>query len=264
MVTARNARFQQWQALLTNRKKRSQKGEFLIQGERPLTAAVEHGWRIRTWLAPLDQKLSSWAKALLDRVDARVVQVAPELLGELGESSSGTPDLLAVARTRSDDLSRIEVTENGVVMVVDHPSGPAQLGDAIRSADAFGACGVVVTGHEVDLYDPKTIQASTGSLFALPVVRQPSHKEVLEWARSRNLTVVGTDENGDVDIDSYDLTKPGLLVVGHEVRGMTAGWRESCDVLARIPMGGTARSLGTTTAAGIVLYEAARQRRFDN
>src|SRR5262245_25787502 len=101
MVTNRNARFQQWQGLLTNRRKRNQTGEFIVAGIRPLTLAVEYGWPIRTWLAPLDEKLSAWAKELLDRVDVRVVQVAPELLRELGPSEHAL-DLLAVAKILPD------------------------------------------------------------------------------------------------------------------------------------------------------------------
>ncbi|GAB3400182.1 TrmH family RNA methyltransferase [Flindersiella endophytica] len=268
MVTNRNARFQQWQALLTNRRKRNQTGEFIVTGIRPLTLAVEYDWPIRTWLAPLDEKLSAWAKDLLDRVDVRVVQVAPELLRELGTASEHTPgslDLVAVAKILPDELSQIDLPEsNGLVVVFDQPSSAVNVGTVIRSADAFEASGVIVTGHSVDVYDPQTIQASTGSLFAVPVVRQVSHKEVVGWAREQGLRIVGVDPAGTVDVDGYDLTGPTLLVIGNETRGMTAGWREVCDEIVRVPLGGSAGpvgSIGAPTTAGVVLYETARQRR---
>ena len=75
------------------------------------------------------------------------------------------------------------------------------------------------------------------------------------------LTVVGTDEKGDRDISELDLTGPTLLVIGNETTGMSAAWRQSCDVMARIPMAGSASSLNVSVAASIVLYEAGRQRR---
>lgn len=259
-VTGRNARFQQWQALLTNRTKRNHAREFIVQGVRPLTLAVEHGWPIRMLLCPSGQRLSDWAREVLDKVEAKVVQVDPDLLRELGEKDE-RPDLLAVVGIPDDDLDRIPVDQNGPIIVFDRPSNPGNIGTVIRSADAFGAAGVIVTAHAADVYDPKTVRASTGSLFAVPVVRQASHKEVLAWAREHELPVVGTDETGSLDIDSYDLTGPRLLVVGNEARGMTVAWREACDVIVRIPIGGSASSLNAAAAASILLYECALQRR---
>jgi TrmH family RNA methyltransferase len=105
------------------------------------------------------------------------------------------------------------------------------------------------------------VRSSTGSLFALTVVRAPSHREVLVWARPHGITVIGTDETGSVDVRDADLTGPLIVVVGNETNGMTAAWREACDVLVSIPMAGSASSLNAATAGSIVLEEAFRQRR---
>lgn len=260
-VTGRNARFQQWQALLTNRTKRNQTREFLVQGVRPLTMAVEHDWPVKQLLCPSGQRLSDWARELLDKAeDATVVQVDPDLLRELGEKDE-RPDLLGVLEIPDDDLGRIPTDRNGPVIVLDRPASPGNIGSVVRSADAFGAAGVIVTAHAADVYDPKAVRASTGSLFAVPVVRQASHKEVLAWAHEHRLPVIGTDETGSLDIDQYDLTGPRLIVVGNEARGMTVAWREACDAIVRIPIGGAASSLNAAAAATILLYECALQRR---
>jgi TrmH family RNA methyltransferase len=74
------------------------------------------------------------------------------------------------------------------------------------------------------------------------------------------VAVVGADENGGLDVTGVDLTRPTLLVVGNETTGLSAGWRDACDQLARIPMLGTASSLNAATAASVLLYESARQR----
>jgi tRNA G18 (ribose-2'-O)-methylase SpoU len=73
--------------------------------------------------------------------------------------------------------------------------------------------------------------------------------------------VVGTDETGTVEAPEHDLTVPTVLVVGNETVGMSAGWRQACDTVVRIPIGGAASSLNAATAGTVVLYEAARQRR---
>lgn len=259
-VTGRNARFQQWEALLHNRTKRHRQGEFLVQGVRPITLAVEHGWTIRSLITDGRSRMSTWAGDLWETTSAEQVVMAPELLAELSEKDEPS-ELLAVVQIPEDSLSRLDPT--GLTVVFDRPSQPGNLGTLARSADAFGASGLVVTGHAADPYDPRAVRSSTGSLFALTVVRAPSHREVLDWARShqRPITVVGTDETGSIDVRATDLSGPAIVVVGNETNGMTAAWREACDTLVSIPMAGSASSLNAATAGSIVLEEAFRQRR---
>jgi tRNA G18 (ribose-2'-O)-methylase SpoU len=264
-VTSRNAKFQQWAALLGNRAKRQRSSEFLVQGVRPITLAVRRGWPIRELLYDAEGALSQWAKETLDAAGATKIAVAPGLMRELGEKNEAPPELLAVAELPADDLARIPTAPAMLTVVVDRPSSPGNLGTVIRSADAFGASGVIVTGHAADVYDPRSVRASTGSLFALPVVRVPSHRPVLDWAAAIRaggtaIRLVGTDEAGERDLADVDLTGPTLLLVGNETAGLSAAWREACDELARIPMLGTASSLNAAMAASIALYESARQR----
>ena len=263
-VGRRNARFQQWQALLTNRAKRQRAGELLVQGVRPVSLAIQHGWPVRALLYADGQRLSRWAVELLDRLDPKVhVAMAPELLAELSDKADGMPEVLAVVAMPADRLDRIPLT--GPVpflgVLLDRPTSPGNIGTVIRSADAFGASGVIVAGHAADPYDPKSVRASTGSLFAVPVIRVHSPAELLDRARTAGLRIVGTDEQGDRDVADFDLTGPTLLVIGNETTGLSAGLRHECDHLLRIPMTGSASSLNAASAATVVLYEAARQRR---
>jgi 23S rRNA (uridine2479-2'-O)-methyltransferase len=259
-VTSRNAAFQQWQALLSNRAKRQRAGEFLIQGVRPITLAVEHGWPVRAIIYDMSRPLSRWAAGTLAASGARRVAMAPELLGELGEKDGSVPEMVAVAAIPPDDFSRIPRRPDLLAVAFDRPASPGNIGTVIRSADAFGAHGLIVTGHAADPYDPKSVRASTGSLFAVPVIRAAGHAEVTGWARGRQATVIGTDEKGEADIADADLTRPAVLVIGNETTGLSGGWRDACDVIARIPIAGAASSLNAAGAATVALYEAARQR----
>ena len=261
-VASRNARFQQWQTLLGNRQKRQRAGRFIVQGVRPLTLAADQGWRIEELLVDADRRLSAWAQDFIRAADAEVIALPSDLLAELGEKDQdAAPELLAVVAMRPDDLARIPITDDFLAVAFDRPTQPGNLGTLIRSADAFGAGGVVVTGHAADVYDPRTVRASTGSLFGLPTVRAQSHRDVLDWLHGTGVTIVGTDEDGDTDIEDYDFCAPTLIVVGNETVGMSTGWREACDRVLSIPMRGTASSLNAANAATVVLYEAARQRR---
>ncbi|MEU7314687.1 TrmH family RNA methyltransferase [Streptomyces sp. NPDC007083] len=261
-VTTRNARFQQWQALLTNRTKRQRAGEFLVQGVRPISLAVEADWPISALLYAEGRRLSKWAHDLLDSpAPGERVAMAPELLAELSEREEGDAELVAVVGLPQDDLSRIPVGPAFLGVLFDRPTSPGNIGTLIRAADAFGAHGLVVSGHAADVYAPKSVRASTGSLFSLPAVRVGSPRQVDDWLADRGVTVVGTDEHGDTPLFDADLTGPLLLLVGNETTGLSATWRQRCDRTVHIPMHGAASSLNAAGAATAALYEAARQRR---
>lgn len=264
-ITSRNARFQQWQSLLTNRNKRSRAREFLVQGVRPISIAVEHGWPIHTLLYDGKRSLSRWAEELLRTSRTEKIAMASDMLAELGEKNEDAPEIIAVMEIPADDLDRIKVGDDFLGVLFDRPTSPGNIGSIIRSADAFGADGLIVTGHAADVYDTKSVRASTGSLFALPAVRVPSHREVAEWldtkkAQGHPIVIVGTDEDGEADIFDFDLTQPTLLLIGNETAGLSTAWRDLCDHVVSIPMTGSASSLNAANAATAVLYEASRQR----
>ncbi|MEU7908117.1 TrmH family RNA methyltransferase [Actinoplanes sp. NPDC049118] len=265
-ISTRNATFQQWQALLTNRNKRQRAGEFLVQGVRPISLAVERGWEIRAMLVSDGPGLSRWGRDIVDIAGAPQAVVAAELMRELGGKDDEAPELLAVVAMPDDDLARIVAAPAMLVVVFDRPTTPGNIGTLVRSADAFGAAGVIVAGHAADPYDPKAVRASTGSLFALPVVRVPSHVEVLDWVKVVRtdgvpVQIVGADEHGPVEIAEHDLTGPTVLAIGNETHGLSAAWRDACDETVRIPITGAASSLNAASAGSVALYEAARQRR---
>lgn len=265
-VGRRNARFQQWEALLRSRTHRTRSGELIVQGVRPINQALAHGLEVRAVLVDDRPRRSDWAEGVLASAPGPVVELAPELLAELGEREDGAPELLLVVAVPPDDLARLDPAPDGLVLVLDRPQAPGNIGSLVRTADALGADGLVLTGHAADAWDPVTVRASTGSVFALPVLRQPRPRDVLDWVAARrdageDWTVVGLDEAGGRTLADTDLTGGTVFVVGTEATGMSAAWREACDVVAEIPMTGSASSLNAAVAGSIALYERDRQRR---
>jgi tRNA G18 (ribose-2'-O)-methylase SpoU len=247
-VSSRNARFQRWQSLLGNRGKRQRAGEFLVQGVRPISVAAECGWRFHALIYDAGRPLSRWAQNLLHTVDTLQVAMHPDLLAELGEKAGGSPELVAVAEMPPDDLDRIKPGPGFLGVVLDRPASPGNLGSIIRSADAFGADGVIVTGHAADVYDPRSVRASTGAWVTA------------QRAQGRPMVLAGADEHGDQPVFDVDFTGPTLLLVGNEAVGLSGAWRDLCDLTVAIPMAGAASSLNAANAATAVLYEIARQR----
>lgn len=269
-VSTRNALFQHWQTLLGNRTKRNRAGEMIVQGVRPITLALESALTPRAVLITRASSRSRWATetvAAAERAGAASYLVAPDLMRELGEKEEDAPELLLVVAIPPDDLSRLDGGRPDALFVaLDRPSSPGNIGTIVRSVDALGGHGVIVAGHAADPYDPKALRASTGSALVTPTVRVAGAAAVQGWvqgvrAGGVGLQIVGTDEHGTHDVWDVDLTRPTLVVTGNEHSGMSAAWKDACDVLARIPMTGRASSLNAANATAVLLYEALRQRR---
>jgi len=265
-VSSANTAYQRLDVLLRNRTKRHRYGEFVVEGVRAINSALAAGWTIRSFVYPRDRQLSRWAMSILEASTADThLEMAPELFETISRKDEPS-ELVAVAAIKPDSTDRIAVEPGMLVVVVDRPASPGNLGTLIRSCDAFGVSGVIVTGHGVDLYDPATVRASVGSFFSVPCVALPSHRELGEWVSDvrralPGLTVAGTSARGSVELRDHDWTGEVMLVVGNETAGLSHAYREMCDALVRIPMRGTTTSLNAAVAASIVLYEVDAQRR---
>ncbi len=133
----------------------------------------------------------------------------------------------------------------------------------IRTADAVAADGVVVAGHSVDPYNPKTVRATVGSLFRVPVVVAPDTEGAVAAARDAGHVVLAADGTGDVDLfEADDLMRgPVAWMFGNEAWGLPAETAALADHRVRIPIPGRAESLNLATAAAVCLYATARARR---
>jgi TrmH family RNA methyltransferase len=265
-ITRRNSTFQLLAALASNRQKRHSTRTFLLEGVRPINAARAHGWRFDALIVPFGGRLSRWAADVIDAVRPPVIyEMSPALLAELSGKDDPS-ELLAVMHMPEDDIGRVPVRPDLLVAVIDRPSNPGNLGTLIRSCDAFGVHGLIVTGHAVDLYDPATITASRGSLFAVPVVRTESHADVAAWVGRARATlgacrIVGADEKAGDALFDHDFRAPTVAIFGNETHGLSRAYRQMCDATVRIPIQGTASSLNVSVAASVVFYEIGRQRR---
>jgi len=264
-VHSANDVFQRLESLQRNRHKRQQSGLFILEGVRLINAALSHRWEIEGFICQRGRRLSSWASRILqDQEPARVYELLPVLFGQLSRKED-KPELMAVVRIPNDDLHRVKFGDAPLVIVLDRPSNPGNLGSIIRSSDALGADGVVIYGHAADLYDPEAVAATTGSLFALPVVRVGRSEALVTWIRLCKseypaLQVVGSDENGSITLSGYTLSQPTMILVGNETSGLSGPLKALCDAMIKIPMCGYASSLNVACALSIFLYEAARQR----
>lgn len=268
-LRARNDAFQLYETLSRNREKRTRTKLFFLEGVHPLEQAVAAGERVQSIGYDGEKRLSGWARDMIGRAAPDVLNPMPaRMMAELSDRENPC-ELVCIVRQRTDGEDRVRRAAKGapnpLLVLCDRPSSPGNLGTVVRSADAFGACGVITTGHSADFYDPQCIRASIGTLFHVPFCGFGSSEEAVDFIRRlpAGMQIVGTSAHGTAALHQADLSKPTVLIVGNETFGMSKAWKEACDLLLRIPIYGAASSLNVGCAAGICLYEIARQRNFD-
>jgi tRNA(Leu) C34 or U34 (ribose-2'-O)-methylase TrmL len=138
---------------------------------------------------------------------------------------------------------------------------PGNAGTVLRSADAAGAGAIVFSTTSVDVYNPKAVRSSAGSVFHVPVVREVEVADAVEAFRARGARICAAAGEGDADLYSLDLTEPTAFLFGNEAWGLSPEVAALADTTVRVPIAGAAESLNLAAAAAVCLFEAARQRR---
>ena len=265
-IGAKNAVYQKFEVLKTNRNKRYRYGEFLVEGVRSLKEALACGWEIRSLIYP-DAALSGWAREYIESTNCQTnYKLSPELMRELS-GKTDTSEMMAIIAMREDSLEKVKLSANPFIILFDRPSNRGNLGTLIRSCDALGADLLIMTGHAVDLYDPEVVVSAMGSFFKLPVARLNDNNKLWEYvARLKfeypDFSVIGTTAHRQHPVWDAPLDKPFLLMIGNETMGLNAAFKEKCDLLATIPMApdSYATSFNVSCAATALMYEAVRQR----
>ena len=151
--------------------------------------------------------------------------------------------------------------ETPLIVMLDGVQDPHNLGAIARTVDAAGAHGLIIPERRAVGITPGAVRASAGALEHVRVARVVNLNRTIENLKQAGVLVVGLDADGDIDYTQADLTGPVVIVVGSEGNGLSRLVRENCDQIASIPMAGKLSSLNASVSAGIVLYEAFRQRR---
>lgn len=262
-LRAANDYFQLTLALIENRRQRQRQKRFIVHGVKAVDEAIGNGWSFESVWVPEGRTLSSWAHEVLDRAaPRRTLATRPELFAALADKDE-PGELIAVVDLPRSRLDQARVVATGLTVICDRPTSPGNLGSIIRSADAFGAGAVIVTGHAADIYDPRTVRASVGTLFAIPVEHIASPEDAVRWLRATDprIRLAGTSARAELVVEDYDLRPPVALVFGGETKGLSRWWIEAADALLTIPIAGAASSLNLAAAATAFLNEARRQRR---
>jgi TrmH family RNA methyltransferase len=234
---------------------------FLLEGHRQLRRALEADAQIdEVYVAPelflgaIDCELV----ALAERRGAAVVELGASAFRSI--SSATRPDgLLAVARRWPTTLSSVVLDGCPLLLVAEGIERPGNLGTLVRSACSSGATGLLACDGRTDVFHPDAVRGSVGTLFHLPVA-ECTGSDAVPWLRAHGVRIVVATPDAPRRCWDAGLRGPVAVVVGSERHGVSRRWRDAADELVSIPMPGSSDSLNVAVAAGIVLFEAVRQR----
>lgn len=256
IVSTQNPRVKQWAQLL-NRRGRQKFGQYIIEGVHLVEEAVKVNAAVTVIVYQLNRPLP---EPLYERMRDRVewVGVSPEIMAKCTdtETPQGLFAIIDMPTTRDQHFMDIICD---LAVVVDGVQDPGNLGTIIRSADAVGAGGILLGKGSVDLYNPKTIRSTMGSMFHLPII-ECDLTDVLPDAKERGIQIIGTSLQANCSCYEIDFRHPTWIIVGNEGQGVSPEVSALVSQNVIIPMQGQAESLNVAMAATVLLFEASRQR----
>lgn len=262
--SVQNEKVKQWASLL-DKKYRDRNGQFVVEGVHLVLEALKGSAEIITIVydtergIPAELKHERATNDSASTLGLEWVQASRNVMAKCTGTDT-PPPVFAVLSKLSADTSAL-YRRNCLVVVLDGVRDPGNAGTIIRSADAVGADAVILGKGCVDLYNPKTVRSTMGSLFHLPII-EANLLELLPQAKTKGIKLIGTSLQAEHTCYGYDWTQATWLLMGSESDGLSPEVRKLVNESVIIPMVGQAESLNVAMAATVLLYEGLRQREF--
>ncbi|WP_094547452.1 TrmH family RNA methyltransferase [Petroclostridium xylanilyticum] len=242
---------------------REKYNEFVIEGARLIKDALQSSAPVNTIVINdsfLGQRDNSEILELISKSDIKIYKLNDRMFKDI--SHTETPQgILGVVSTKLYSIREIiNKTNLSFYIFCDGVQDPGNMGTIIRTADAAGADAVILSKGCVDVYNPKTVRATMGSLFHLPIIKIEDTVEALLYFKQMGLCVISGYLSNSVYHFDVDMKKGVVIVVGNEANGISDEVIKLSDYLVKIPIIGQAESLNAGIASGILMYEVVRQR----
>jgi len=247
---------------LRQRKEREATGSFFVEGIRLVAEAAQLGAPIERLVVAPELLASGFGRELVTGQAAAgvpVLEVSADVFAGLSQKD-GPQGIGAVVRQRWEPLADVRLDTSPGWVALDRVADPGNLGTILRTADAVGACGVILVGPSTDPYDPAALRASMGAVFSQRLVRADPD-ELAAWKRAAGAFVLGTSDKAPLDYQAAAHPQPLVLLMGSEREGLAPELQTLCDALVSIPMRGRSDSLNLAVATGVMLYELLAQGR---
>jgi TrmH family RNA methyltransferase len=240
-------------------KLRKQTGLFIIEGKREVSLAIKGNYTLETLYYYADLFSASEAAAL-EAYGIDIIEISKPVYEKVAHRET-TEGVIAVAKAKDLSLENLKLSsENPLILVAESPEKPGNIGALLRTADAANIDAVIIVNPLTDFYNPNIIRSSVGGVFTVPLATG-STKEVIAYLKRNNISIYSAILQESVPYDTIDYRTPSALVIGTESTGLTEEWRNDSTAKIRIPMEGKLDSMNLSVAAGILIFEAKRQRK---
>ncbi len=240
---------------------RKKLGLFVVEGRREVQLALEGAYELETLLICSELGGLSFAEShkIAESSCVTISRVIYEKLAMRG----ATEGVLAIFKEKSHQLSDLRFDrENPLILVAEAPEKPGNIGALLRTADAANLDAVIIANPKTDLYNPNTIRSSVGCLFTRSLA-VGSSQEVIDFLKAKKIRIFCAALPASDEYHTHQFLQASAIVVGTEATGLSTDWMEQCDHAIRIPMQGHIDSMNVSVSAGILIFEAKRQRNFD-
>lgn len=239
------------------KKYRDEDSVFIVEGQR-FVEEITNGWEVLCYGFREDCAHGDlWDKVFLSK-HCHVFSTA--IFQRIAQTKS-PQGVFALCRQKKWELANIFCKNKaGFYILLEGLNDPGNLGTIIRTADAGGADGILLSKGSVELYNPKVLRATMGSLFHLPIIENIDLKESILMLKSQGVMILAGHLEGQVLPYDIDMRQSVAILIGNEANGLSIETSALCDKLVKIPMIGKAESLNASMAAGILIYEGVRQR----
>jgi len=250
-------------------KARKQSGTFLIEGLREIELAIQGGYELETILF-LPELISEKQITKFTNNHTSVSELAKQIHTiEINKDvyqklayRDTTEGILAVAKTKSTQLTDLKLSDNPLILIAEAPEKPGNIGALLRTADAANLDAVIIANPKSDLYNPNIVRSSVGGLFTNQIATGTT-AEIIDFLKSKKINFYCATLQNATPYHKQDYTTPTALVVGTEATGLTQEWRDHATQNIIIPMQGAIDSMNVSVAAAVLIFEAKRQRNFN-
>jgi TrmH family RNA methyltransferase len=243
---------------LSRRTVREREHLFLAEGPQAVREVVAHR-PDKVQDLYFEAQAGTWQASVLDAAQAAglsIREVSHEVLAAMSDTLV-PQGVLAVCRPIDVHLDAVLAGRPRLLVILTNVRDPGNAGTVIRGADAAGADAVLLSDSSVDIYNPKVVRSTVGSLFHLPIVTGIPIAMLLDRVRAAGLALLAADACGQSQLADIDLAGPHAWVMGNEAWGLEPGVMAACDMVVRVPIYGKADSLNLAMAATLCLYQSA-------
>lgn len=253
------------QVLLLSEKSRERRkqGLFVVEGQREILLATKGGYEIETLLFCSDIITSEELSKIQNNtnVNFESIEISKEVYEKLAYRTT-TEGILAICKSKNILISELLFSKkNPLILIAEAPEKPGNIGALLRTADAANVDAVIIANAKTDLYNPNIIRSSVGCIFTNQIATGTT-QEIIQFLTEKNIPIYCAALQASVPYHTCDFKKSTAIVVGTEADGLSSAWLENSSQNIIIPMQGEIDSMNVSVAAGILIFEAKRQRNF--